>query len=153
MSKPTIRDATTADAPGIAALVAEASIESFNGGPREGREYFLTMNSAAAILGKMQGGYRYYVAEDAGRLVGMIAMLNNAHIYHLFIAADAQRRGLGQQLWEHARAECLSRGNRGRFTVFSTPNAVGFYERCGFAISGGLQTRNGLPAVPMKLGT
>ena len=153
MSEPAIRDATAADAAEIAALVAQASIESFNGGPREGREYFLAMNSAAAILGKMQGGYRYYVATDDGRIVGMIAILNNAHVYHLFIARDAQHRGLGQRLWEHARSECLGRGNPGRFTVFSTPNAVGFYERFGFAVNGGLQTRNGLPAVPMALGS
>jgi GNAT superfamily N-acetyltransferase len=149
----TIRDAALDDASEISALVTRVALETFFAhGPEDGRSYFLAMNTPAAIAGKMRGNYRYHVAELDDRVVGMIAMLNNTHLYHLFIDSAHAGHGIGRRLWEHARRVCERHGNPGHFTVNSTPDAVGIYERFGFVATGGLETRNGLTAQPMRLG-
>jgi ribosomal protein S18 acetylase RimI-like enzyme len=148
-----IRDARLADAPAVSELVCRVAAETiFADGPEDGRRYFMAMNTSAAIAGKMNDdAYRYYVAEQEGRVVGVAAMRGNSHMYHLFVDTALHGRGLGRALWEHARGECVKRGNTGRFTVNSAPGSIGFYERVGFRVSGGFQVRNGHPSVPMTL--
>jgi ribosomal protein S18 acetylase RimI-like enzyme len=149
----TIRAATIADAPAISELVSRVAQETiFADGPDEGRRYFLAMNTPAAIAGKMgSDAYRYYVAELSGRIVGITAMLNNAHLYHLCVDTSVKRNGIGRTLWEHARDICLRSGNPGRFTVDSNPDAIPVYERFGFVVAGEERVRNGHGVVPMTL--
>jgi GNAT superfamily N-acetyltransferase len=151
--QPSIRNATVADAPAIAEMVCRVARETiFADGPAEGLRYFLAMNSDAAVAGKMgSGAYRYFVAEREGDIVGMAAMLNNAHLYHLFVETSEHGKGIGRLLWDHAQADARSRGNPGRFTVNATPDSIGVYERFGFKVSGDQQVRNGHAAVPMTL--
>lgn len=149
----TIRAATTADAPAISRLVCTVSQEKiFADGPEEGCKYFMAMNSPAATAGKMgSDAYRYYVAEFEGRIVGVVAMLNNTQVYHLFVDTAQHGKGIGRRLWEHARDECLKRGNPGRFSTDSTLDAVSGFERFGFKVSGEQRIRNGHPSLPMTL--
>jgi GNAT superfamily N-acetyltransferase len=151
--QPTIRAARPADAPAVSELVCDvAATTIFRDGPEDGRRYFMAMNTRDAVAGKMNDdAYRYFVAELDGRIVGMIAMRSNSHLYHLFVDGSLHRGGLGRRLWEHARAECARNGNRGRFTVNATPDTVGFYEKLGFQVSGDMHVRNGHPALPMTL--
>lgn len=151
--KPSIRDAAPNDAASVSELVCRVADQSiFAEGPEDGRRYFMAMNSESAVAGKMSDqAYRYYVAEQDGKIIGMIAMRGNTHLYHLFVDSTLHGSGLGRALWEYARAECVRRGNSGRYTVDATPDTVGFYERFGFKVSGQLQVRNGHPALPMKL--
>jgi GNAT superfamily N-acetyltransferase len=151
--KPTIRDATIADAPAISELICRVAQETiFADGPEEGCRYFLAMNTPAAVAGKMSGhAYRYYVAELPDRIVGLAAILNNAHLYHLCIDTNVKGTGVGRRLLEHVRDECLRRGNPGRFTVDSTLDAIKFYERFDFVVAGEERVRNGHAAVPMAL--
>ena len=109
--KPTIRDATIADAPAISELICRVAQETiFADGPEEGCRYFLAMNTPAAVAGKMSGhAYRYYVAELPDRIVGLAAILNNAHLYHLCIDTNVKGTGVGRSLLEHVRDECLRR--------------------------------------------
>jgi GNAT superfamily N-acetyltransferase len=148
-----IRAATIADAPAISVLVCKVAQEKvFAEGPEEGRKYFMAMNTPAATAGKMGGdAYRYYVAELDGRVVGVVAMLNNAQVYHLFVDTEQHGKGIGRQLWEHARDECIRRGNPGRFSTDSTLDAVGGFEKFGFQVSGEQRVRNGHPSLPMTL--
>jgi GNAT superfamily N-acetyltransferase len=148
-----IRAATTADAPAISELVCSVAREKvFADGPEEGCKYFMAMNTPAATAGKMDSdAYRYYVAEMDGRLVGVVAMLNNAQVYHLFVDTAQHGKGIGRKLWEHARDECLKRGNPGRFSTDSTLDAVKGFERLGFKVSGEQRIRNGHPSLPMTL--
>jgi GNAT superfamily N-acetyltransferase len=151
--QPVIRSASLADASAISELVCRvAAATIFANGPEDGRRYFMAMNTPAAVAGKMNDdAYRYYVAEQDGRMVGMIAIRGNAHLYHLFIDDSMHRSGLGRRLWDHARGEAARNGNRGRFTVNATPDTTGFYERLGFKVSGEMHVRNGHPAIPMTL--
>lgn len=150
---PSIRSATLADAPAVSELVTRVAAKTiFANGPEDGRRYFMAMNTPAAVAGKMNDdAYRYHVAEHDGRIVGMIAMRSNSHLYHLFVDETMHGTGLGRRLWEHAKVECARSGNRGRYTVNATPDTIGFYERLGFAVSGEMHVRNGHPAIPMTL--
>jgi N-acetylglutamate synthase-like GNAT family acetyltransferase len=153
VTRAAIRDATPADATAISELVCHVAGETiFNDGPEDGRRYFVAMNTPAATAGKLHdSAYRYHVAERDGRMVGMVAMRGNSHVYHLFVDASMHGSGLGRALWERAREDCRQHGNSGRYTVDATPSTVGFYEKLGFLVSGTLGVRNGHPAVPMKL--
>ena len=74
-----------------------------------------------AIAGYLDSGYRYHVAETVGgEIVGVVALRNHAHLYHLFVAEDFQRHGIGRSLWKAAMAEALAHGNSGEFTVNSS---------------------------------
>jgi GNAT superfamily N-acetyltransferase len=148
-----IRDATPADAAAISALVRQSARNTiFANGPDDGCNYFLAMNTPAATTGRMRGNYHYYIAEDEGQIVGMIAMRDNSHLYHLFVDQAWHGHGIGRRLWEHAREVCRRNGNPGRYTVNSTPEAIPIYERFGFVATGEIETRNGLTALPMRLG-
>jgi N-acetylglutamate synthase-like GNAT family acetyltransferase len=149
----TIRAATIADAPAISALVCKVAREKiFADGPEEGCKYFMAMNTPAATVGKMgSDAYRYYLAELDGQVVGVVAMLNNAQVYHLFVDSAQHGKGIGRKLWEHAREECLKRGNPGRFSTDSTLDAVSGFQRFGFKVSGEQRVRNGHPSLPMTL--
>ena len=151
--QPVIRSASLADTSAISELVCRvAAATIFANGPEDGRRYFMAMNTPAAVAGKMNDdAYRYYVAEQDGRMVGTIAIRGNAHLYHLFIDDSMHRSGLGRRLWDHARSEAARNGNRGRFTVNATPDTTGFYERLGFTVSGELPVRTGHPAIPRTL--
>ncbi len=92
--------------------------------------------------------FRYFVAEDAGGLIGVIAMRDGAHLYHLFVDATKHRQGIARSLWEHARVES---GNTS-FTVNSSLFAVPAYQRLGFIAKSGVQSANGLSFVPMVYG-
>jgi hypothetical protein len=87
VTRPAIRDATPADATAISGLVCRVAGDTiFADGPEDGRRYFMAMNAPAATAGKLNdSAYRYHVAEQDGRIVGMVAIRGNAHVYHLFV--------------------------------------------------------------------
>ncbi len=84
-------------------------------------------------------------------MAGVVALRNNRHLYHLFVAPEFQGRGLGRQLWSHAREFALGTGNPGEFTVNASRNAVVVYERFGFAPVGPEVQQHGVAFVPMRL--
>jgi len=115
------------------------------------QERFLTSNNEAAINGFILAGFRYWVAEQNGVLIGFAGVRDHTHLYHLFVAEDAQRRGVARRLWNAALNACLVAGNPGRFTVNSSNNAVAVYESFGFVRSGPQQNANGVLFNPMEL--
>lgn len=115
------------------------------------QETFLRSNDRTGIAGHIAAGFRYHVAEADGKLIGFIGVRDNSHLYHLFVADDAQRKGVGRQLWKVAKAACDAFGNPGRFTVNSSNNAVKFYESLGFVRSAPQQERDGVLYNPMCL--
>ena len=99
----------------------------------------------------MQAGYKYHVAEKDGRLVGVVAVRGNTHLYHLFVAEQYQREGIAKKLWQVAMEVCLSNGNPGEFTVNSSEYALGIYKQFGFVAQPGPQIHKGVVFFPMKL--
>jgi ribosomal protein S18 acetylase RimI-like enzyme len=117
----------------------------------QGREFLLSTMTADVISRNMQSGYRYHVAEISGLLAGVVAVRDNAHLYHLFVAEQFHRKGIAKKLWQLAMNECLRDGNTGEFTVNSSAYALGVYKRLGFIAQSGPQEKNGVVFYPMKL--
>ena len=107
--------------------------------------------TADAISQNMQSGYSYHVAEFKGLIKGVVAVRDNTHLYHLFVAEQFHRKGIAKKLWQHAMKECLRDGNTGEFTVNSSAYALGVYRKLGFVAQSGPQEKNGVVFYPMKL--
>ena len=141
-----------ADIPAVAALLEslaqEHIIQEFES---DAKALFLENNNEKRIRQFVADGFRYHVAEVDDRLIGFVGVRDNSHLYHLFVANDFQRQGLGRHLWDVARAECTAAGNPGRFTVNSSNNAVPIYERLGFARTAPMQNKDGVLYNPMVL--
>ncbi|WP_045227273.1 GNAT family N-acetyltransferase [Methyloterricola oryzae] len=147
-----IRLATLADATRISVLARHLTGKyiayEF---PEEVAGRLLTSMDEPAISSYLAAGYRYHVAEENGELAGVVAMRDNRHIYHLFVAERFQGKGLARALWQAARAASLEAGNPAVFTVNSSRFAVGLYERLGFIGRGEVVDESGVIQIPMKL--
>lgn len=117
----------------------------------QGTDFLLSTITADAISRNMRSGYRYHVAEVKGLLTGVVAVRDNFHLYHLFVAEQFHRKGIARKLWQFAMAECLREGNTGEFTVNSSAYALGVYKKLGFVAQRGPQEKNGVVFYPMKL--
>ena len=149
MSSRHLRRAVPLDAPEISALIRSLS-SAFTLHPSGlGAEAFLKTIEPAAIASYIAApNFGYFVAEAAGRIVGVVAIRDRTHLYHLFVAADQQRRGLASELWRHARA-AIDAPNDRPFTVNATPIAVPVYERFGFVAAGPRVEKDGIAFIPM----
>jgi GNAT superfamily N-acetyltransferase len=148
----TIREATFEDAAAIGAL-ARGLAQRFvtHELPRAAASALLETMSEAGIRERMIAGCRYHVAELEGGMIGLVGVKDNRHLYHLFVAEDHQRQGIGRALWHTARDACLAAGNPGRFTVNASRYARPVYERLGFRAHAGEQQRHGVVTIPMVL--
>ncbi len=113
-----IRHATLADVPHISALRRNLT----------GKHIAHEFSREAAIRSYLASGYRYHVAEENGELTDVVAIWDNRHLYHLFVAERFQGNGLARALWQTAKAASLEAGNPGVFTVNFSRCAVGLYE-------------------------
>ena len=141
-----IRAASVADAEAISALVtplARYLRDPDTGTQAHAFNATLTPESFAERLADTE--FTHFVAEDAGSLVGMIAMRDGSHLHHLFVSRTALRRGIARQLWVQA----LRQFGRREYTVNSSVIAVPVYEKFGFVAKLPPQTVKGVRFVPM----
>ncbi|MBX3628150.1 MAG: GNAT family N-acetyltransferase [Rhizobacter sp.] len=144
--------ATVSDAEEISKLIIELSEPFFLSPSREGAEPFLASVSKEAERGYLSASnFSYFVAKGNEKLLGFIALRDNSHLFHLFVAKEFQGKGLATQLWSTAKAKALGAGNPGEFTVNSSLNAVPVYERFGFVRQGEVQRMHGIAFQPMGL--
>ncbi|WP_399088126.1 GNAT family N-acetyltransferase [Streptomyces sp. BBFR2] len=141
----TVRRATPRDARRLTRLVRgsrayEGPYASMVAGYRVGPDYIET--------------HRVFVAEEAGqapdgaggRVLGFYALLlEPPELDLLFVADEAQGRGIGRQLIAHLRQEAR-RAGLARVRVVSHPPAEGFYRSVGARPVGVVRARP--PAVP-----
>lgn len=147
-----VRSATEADAGPISSLIHGLSAPFLLSPDGKGAEPFLESICELAIRGYISAGnFSYLVAEFEGELAGVVALRDNSHLYHLFVAPPHQGKGLGRGLWLRVKQSALQAGNGGRFTVNSSLNAVSFYERLGFVPVGPKVVKHGVAFVPMQL--
>ncbi len=147
-----IRAATANDAEAISALIRSVAHFFTLRPDGAGAEDFLKTISPDAIEGYINAPhFRCHVGFISDQLAGVVAIRDNKHLYHLFVVPPFQRRGFAKQLWEFAKAEAISLGNPGAFTVNSTPYAVPVYASFGFIQIGARVEANGIAFVPMKL--
>lgn len=151
MSSRHLRRALPRDAPDISALIRSLSAAFTIDPSGLGAEAFLKSIEPAAIASYLVApNFAYFVAEVEGRIVGVVAIRDRTHLYHLFVAADQQRRGLASELWRHARAALDAPSDR-LFTVNATPIAVPVYERFGFVVAGPRVEKDSIAFIPMIL--
>jgi GNAT superfamily N-acetyltransferase len=147
-----LRPGTVADAGVIAELIACFQSELTLDPSGAGAEQYLASVSERAEREYLQSSrYFYIVAEEASTFAGFIAIRDNTHLFHLFVARSFQRNGLARRLWRAAREEALGRSNVLAFTVNSSLNAVSAYRAFGFAPSGSVTTVHGISFLPMRL--
>ena len=147
-----IRAATIADAEAISALITDLSEPFYTSPTREGAEPFLTSVSPEAQRGYIAAGnFSYYVAESDCRLAAVVALRDNSHLFHLFVAKPLQGTGLARRLWNVVKTNAMATGNPGQFTVNSSLNAVPIYEKFGFVRKGDVQYMHGISFQPMQL--
>ncbi len=147
-----ITEATIDDTNKISALVS-ALAQKYIGQDfsEQGRKILLSSMRPDAIRSYLQSGFRYHLAKIEGRLVGVIGIRDNHHLYHLFVASEYQRQGIARKLWQVALEVCLETGNPGKFTVNSSKYAQVVYEKLGFVAQSEPQERNGVVFIPMQL--
>ena len=147
-----IERATVADASRISALIRELSKPFLVSPSGEGAESFFAAISESAIHGYVSASnFEYFVAEVQGQLAGVVALRDNSHLFHLFVAESFQGQGLGTKLWKMVSARAIQSGNPGKFTVNSSLTALPVYEKFGFIASGPVVQTHGVAFQPMQL--
>lgn len=140
-----IRAAEETDAPSIAELVQSLAHYFLPSPAMEGAEAFLSSLSQAAITGYIKTpNFRYLVGFIDNALVGVAALRDQKHIYHLFVHPDFHRQGIAQKLWLQLKGDAMAAGNPGLFTVNASLYAVPVYSQFGFVPTSEPETRNGV---------
>jgi len=147
----TIHKATATDAPAVAILVGELLAEIM--GAIGVQVFNFNLNETTARLADFINREKYFVfvaRDDSGALVGFIALYESYALYaegafgtipELYVRPAYRAQNLGLRLVAQAKAFGLSRGWT-RLEVTTPPlpqfdRTLAFYEREGFAISGG----------------
>jgi GNAT superfamily N-acetyltransferase len=146
------RKATGSDAEKISELIYSLMHLFFAEPDGKGAEHFLQMSTPAGLIAFMaQSNINYLLGESDGVFCGVVAVRDNIHLQHLYVAPSFQGRGVGKFLWETARDQAVAAGNSDEFTVNASLNAVPFYKRMGFEAVGDVSLRGGLKFQAMKL--
>ena len=88
---------------------------------------------------------RVRVAEEPSRVLGFAVLLprdTDAALDGLFVEPEQWRRGIGRLLVEDAVTRARAAGLEA-LEVVANGNALGFYEKLGFAVCGAAQTQFG----------
>lgn len=86
-----IRAADPSDAEAISSLVVELSAPFYTSPARTGSELFLASVSAEAERRYLSAeNFSIHVAESNGQLAGVVALRDNTHLFHLFVAKPFQ---------------------------------------------------------------
>lgn len=84
--------------------------------------------------------------EASGRRLGFSVVLpledGRCELDDLFVEPDSMRRGVGRMLVEDVAGRAAAAGGH-HVDVIANPNALGFYERVGFEVTGRASTRFG----------
>jgi GNAT superfamily N-acetyltransferase len=147
-----IRPLTCADIPAAAAVLRRAA-EAFilPESSLEDAAAFLAEHDAAGLRRNLDAGFVYHAALVDGVLAGFIGVRGGTHVYHLFVDAAYQRRGIARALWHAARAAALQPGHAGVFTVNASNVSVPFYAALGFERTAPMQVAQ-VRYNPMRLG-
>lgn len=148
-----LRPAHADDAAAISTLIHSVSHYFTLREDGVGAEPFFASITPDAILGNLQSiQFHYWVICDPNaKIIGTIALRDNAHLYHFFVRSEAHGQGHGKRLWQHARDHALTNGNPGAFTVNASLFARDLYTRFGFVACDDIQETHGLRFLPMRL--
>lgn len=152
MQQITIRKATIKDCSEISALISRNAKSLLNDDfEGDGLDFFLNAVTERAIREYMEQGFRYMVALARHEIVGVIAIKDYRHMFHLFVDKDHHNKGIARQLWDTISRDSIKQGQTEKFTLNSTSYALPVYQRWGFTTTDELQTRHGISFTPMEL--
>ena len=147
-----IRPANYHDARAISALISNVRHFFTTDPGGAGAEEFLKTITPASIGSYIEAeNFNYFVATINDELAGVVALRDNKHLYHLFVAPQFQRKKIAEQLWLLVKTFAIESGNQNEFTVNSSPFAVPVYEKFGFQPTGPQVEMHGIAFIPMKL--
>lgn len=153
----TIEPARSAHAQEIAALVGELLNEIMTATGTPAFNFDLD-DTGRRLAGFIDGGhYRVFVARENGRALGFVALYESYALYaegkfgtipEFYVRPDCRSRGVGRRLMDAAKAFGAAQGWK-RLEVTTPPlphfdRTLRFYEREGFAISGGRKLKTAL---------
>lgn len=150
-----IRRAEDADASRISDLIL-GLVPYFTIHPDgQGAEVFLESVNTKGVQGFLQSAqFDYFIAEYQNQIAGVVALRDNSHLYHLFVAPQFHGLGFGRQLWQFLLDFAKHKNtnqNLTSITVNSSINAVAMYRHFGFEPTSERQEMHGLAFVPMAL--
>lgn len=118
------------DAPAVSGLMGRAIRRNNTADyPPQVIERLLARHTAEAVTA-MIAGRQVFVAVEAGRIVGTVA-LEGPVLRGLFVDVERQGRGLARQLVTKAESIARASGNA-ELALQSSITAHGFYERLGY---------------------
>lgn len=152
MASITIRKAKGSDSRAISELITRNAQSLLQDDfENDGLVFFLNTVNHRAIKDYMEQGFSYLVAQHDDEIVGVVAMKDDSHMFHLFVDKAHHNQGIAKQLWQTILEQSLERGNSGKFTLNSTSYALPIYERWGFLTTDEQQSRYGIRYTPMQL--
>ncbi|MEJ0074222.1 MAG: N-acetyltransferase family protein [Alphaproteobacteria bacterium] len=147
MSTPNLRPATPSDIPAITRIYAHAVRHGTASFEFEAPDEAEMTRRMRAVL---DGGYPYLVAEDGGAVLGYAYAgpyrTRPAYRYtvenSIYIAPDAQRRGIGRMLLDVLIAECETRNYRLMIAVIGDSahtSSIELHRAAGFKLVGAFE--------------
>lgn len=148
-----IRPATIDDATALSQLLHSVTSYFTIHPDGKGAEQFFETITPTAMAQRLQSAqFKYWAGFDSnGRLIGVVGIRDNSHLYHLYVAPDQHRKGYASQLWAHAKQAAIAAGNPGEFTLNSSLYAENMYRGFGFVPTAEKQEMHGLAFIPMRL--
>ncbi len=113
-------------------------------------KHFISANDAASVSKNMASGFSYLVALHEDKVVGVLGLKNQSHLYHLFVAEEHQGAGLARLLWQRVLDDTTDNAGIKAFTVNSSNHAVGFYRKLGFSQTQPMTVKDGIQFNPMR---
>lgn len=113
----------------------------------EGVATFEALAQPEAFAARQAGGNRLWVAEHAGRVVGVVELRELRHLSMLFVDPGCQGQGIGWALVQAVVPAVLAEG----LTVNASLTSVEAYLRFGFTCTGEVFEQRGLVCQPMVL--
>lgn len=146
-----IRQMVDGDVEAVSALIL-GQLSFFTVDPEGvGADAFRTTVAPEAVRERLHDArYLHRVAEIGGRVVAVGVMRDRSHLYHLIVASDFHRRGLGKALWRHMLDELAADGYEGPFTVNASRYGVAVYETMGFRPTAEEKIQDGIVFRPME---
>ncbi len=142
-----LREATVADAAAISALVCELTRRWIAPDcTPDGAARLLRMLAPDRTVRRMDEGFRYLLAQRGHVLIGVAALRPPAHLFHLFVAEEAQRQGLARRMWQTVQAWV---DLPEPITVNASRHALAVYRKLEFEATGPELCEHGIVFTPM----
>lgn len=143
-----VREMEEKDLEAVSATCMASFLQSVAGTlSEEGVSTFSKIAASNAFLDRMKGDNLMLVAENDGRIEGVIELKEGRHVAMLFINPERQKKGIGRKLLSSA----LHYAKVETVTVSASLSSVPAYEKYGFECKGEAGESAGLAYQPMEI--